>query len=109
MEPGSIVRVPMADFVRGHCQAFHRGCPSTVFGTLATARGVSPCTAAAATSPPAGAKSTKTRPGNPDLKAALGTAALSIANSHGTYLAAKYRRIAARGPIKPSSRSSTPS
>ncbi len=46
-------------------------------------------------------KSTKTRPGNPYLKAALGTAALSIANSHGTYLAAKYRRIAARrGPMK---------
>jgi len=46
-------------------------------------------------------KSTKTRPGNPYLKAALGTPALSIANSHGTYLAAKYRRIAARrGPMK---------
>jgi transposase len=46
-------------------------------------------------------KSTKTRPGNPYLKAALGTAALSIANSHGTYLATKYRRIAARrGPMK---------
>jgi transposase len=46
-------------------------------------------------------KSTKTRPGNPYLKAALGTAALSIANSRGTYLSAKYRRIAARrGPMK---------
>src|SRR5215212_1893316 len=46
-------------------------------------------------------KSTKTRPGNPYLKAALGTAALSIANSHGTYLATKYRRTAARrGPMK---------
>ena len=46
-------------------------------------------------------KSTATRPGNPYLKAALGAAALSIANSHGTYLAAKYRRIAARrGPKK---------
>jgi transposase len=46
-------------------------------------------------------KSTATRPGNPYLKAALGTAALSIANTHGTYLAAKYRRIAARrGPKK---------
>ena len=46
-------------------------------------------------------KSTTTRPGNPYLKAALGAAALSIANSHGTYLAAKYRRIAARrGPKK---------
>jgi transposase len=46
-------------------------------------------------------KSTATRPGNPYLKVALGAAALSIANSHGTYLAAKYRRIAAhRGPKK---------
>ena len=46
-------------------------------------------------------KSTATRPGNPYLKAALGAAALSITNSHGTYLAAKYRRIAAhRGPKK---------
>jgi len=41
-------------------------------------------------------KSTQTRPGNPYLKAALGTAALSIAASHGTFLAAKYRRLAAR-------------
>ncbi|HEX7397706.1 MAG TPA: IS110 family transposase [Propionibacteriaceae bacterium] len=41
-------------------------------------------------------KSTRTRPGNPYLKAALGTAALSIAASHGTFLAAKYRRLAAR-------------
>jgi transposase len=40
-------------------------------------------------------------PGNPYLKAALGAAALSIANTHGTYLATKYRRIAARrGPKK---------
>ena len=46
-------------------------------------------------------KSTATRLGNPYLKAALGAAALSIANTRGTYLAAKYRRIAARrGPKK---------
>jgi transposase len=46
-------------------------------------------------------KSTATRPGNSYLKAALGAAALSVAHSHGTYLAAKYRRIAARrGPKK---------
>ena len=46
-------------------------------------------------------KSTKTRPGNPYLKGALGIAAMSAARSHDTYLAAKYRRIAARrGPIK---------
>lgn len=41
-------------------------------------------------------KSTRTRPGNRYLKAALGTAALSIANSKGTYLSVKYRRLVAR-------------
>ena len=46
-------------------------------------------------------KSTKTRPGNPYLKAALGVAAMSLAQSKNTYLAAKYRRIAGRrGPMK---------
>ncbi|MGH9054985.1 MAG: IS110 family transposase [Acidimicrobiales bacterium] len=46
-------------------------------------------------------KSTHTRPGNPHLKGALGAAAMSAAHSRGTYLAAKYRRIASRrGPIK---------
>ena len=46
-------------------------------------------------------KSTKTRPGNPYLKGALGIAAMSAARSKDTYLAAKYRRIASRrGPIK---------
>jgi transposase len=46
-------------------------------------------------------KSTKTRPGNPYLKAALGTAALAITHTHSSYLSAKYRRLAARrGPMK---------
>ena len=46
-------------------------------------------------------KSTHTRSGNPYLKGALGTAALSASRSKDTYLAAKYRRIASRrGPIK---------
>ncbi|MGH7745133.1 MAG: IS110 family transposase [Acidimicrobiales bacterium] len=46
-------------------------------------------------------KSTHTRPGNPYLKGALGVAAMSAAHSHGTYLAAKYRRIATRrAPVK---------
>ena len=46
-------------------------------------------------------KSTTTRPGNPYLKGVLGIAAMSAARSHDTYLAAKYRRIAARwDPIK---------
>jgi transposase len=45
-------------------------------------------------------KSTRTRPGNPYLKGALGAAALSVARSKNTYFAAKFRRIAARrGPV----------
>lgn len=46
-------------------------------------------------------KSAHTRPGDKYLKAALGIAALSASRSKDTYLAARYRRIAARrGPIK---------
>ena len=46
-------------------------------------------------------KSRHTRPGNPYLQGALGTSAMSISHTHGTYLAAKYRRIASRrGPLK---------
>ncbi|GAA1817288.1 IS110 family transposase [Agromyces neolithicus] len=46
-------------------------------------------------------KSAHTRPGDKYLKAALGVAALSVSRSKGTYLAARYRRIAARrGPMK---------
>ena len=46
-------------------------------------------------------KSTRTRPGNPYLKGALGIAALAAARSHHTYFSVKYRRIASRrGPIK---------
>ena len=46
-------------------------------------------------------KWTKTRTGNPYLKAALGTAAMSAGRNKDTYLAVKYRRIAARrGPVK---------
>ncbi|HYO17895.1 MAG TPA: IS110 family transposase [Dermatophilaceae bacterium] len=46
-------------------------------------------------------KSTKTRPGNPYLKGALGVAAMSTAGTKNTYLGVKYSRIAARrGPLK---------
>ncbi|MGH3710398.1 MAG: transposase, partial [Pseudonocardiaceae bacterium] len=46
-------------------------------------------------------KSTRTRPGNPYLKGALGVAAMSAARSKDTYLSAKYQRIASRrGPLK---------
>lgn len=46
-------------------------------------------------------KSSQTRPGNPFLQGALGAAAMSCAQHPGTYLNAKYRRIAARrGPLK---------
>lgn len=46
-------------------------------------------------------KSRRTRPGNPYLQGALGTAAMSISHTRDTCLAAKYRRIAARrGPLR---------
>jgi transposase len=46
-------------------------------------------------------KSTKTRRGNRYAKTALGTAALAASRTKGTYLSAKYKRIAARrGPMK---------
>jgi transposase len=46
-------------------------------------------------------KSTRTRPGNPYLQGALGTAAMNCAQHPGTYLGARYRRIASRrGPQK---------
>lgn len=46
-------------------------------------------------------KSTKTRPGNNQLKAALGIAALSASQQKNTYFAVKYRRIAShRGQVK---------
>src|SRR3954465_3736779 len=46
-------------------------------------------------------KSSKTRPGNPYLQGALGTAAMACAQNPTTYLGARYRRIATRrGPQK---------
>jgi len=46
-------------------------------------------------------KSTKTRPGNPYLQGALGTAAMACAQNPSSYLGARYRRIASRrGPQK---------
>jgi len=41
-------------------------------------------------------KSTRTRPGNPYLKQALGIAAMSAARTNGSYLQAFFKRIAAR-------------
>ena len=46
-------------------------------------------------------KSSRTRPGNPYLQGALGTAAMACAQNPHTYLGARYRRIASRrGPQK---------
>ena len=46
-------------------------------------------------------KSTKTRPGNPYLKGALGVSAMSAARSKNTSFSAKYQRIRARrGPMR---------
>jgi transposase len=42
-------------------------------------------------------KSTRARPGDRHLKGALGMAAATVARSKGTFLHAKYKRIAARG------------
>lgn len=76
------------------------GADMTVFptaGHLASWAGVSPGSNESA----GRVKSTKTMPGNKHLKAALGTAALSASRSKNSYLAVKYRRIAARrGNIK---------
>jgi transposase len=41
-------------------------------------------------------KNTKVRPGNPYLKGALGIAAMGAARTNGTYLQARYRRLASR-------------
>jgi transposase len=41
-------------------------------------------------------KNTHTRPGNPYLKAVLGTAAMNSARNKDSYLSARYRRLAAR-------------
>lgn len=46
-------------------------------------------------------KSSRTRPGNPYLQGALGASAMSIARTPGTFLNARYKRIATRrGPQK---------
>src|SRR3954453_4682768 len=46
-------------------------------------------------------KSTKTRPGNPYLKGALGVSAMSAARSKNTFFSAKYQRIRTRrGPMR---------
>lgn len=46
-------------------------------------------------------KSRRTRPGNPYLPGVLGSDAMSISHTRDTYLAAKYRRVAARrGPLR---------
>lgn len=46
-------------------------------------------------------KSSQTRPGNTYLKAGLGIAAMAAARSNGTYLQARYKRLAARrGPMR---------
>ncbi|MFX1759935.1 transposase [Rhodococcus sp. As11] len=45
-------------------------------------------------------KSIKTWPGNRHLEGALGTAALAVSRSKGTFFSAEYKRLAARrGPI----------
>jgi hypothetical protein len=63
---------------------------------------LSPPTVMAAANESAGrVKSTKTRPGSPYLKGALGISAMSAAWSKNTFFAAKYQRIKSRrGPMR---------
>ncbi|MDT5367529.1 MAG: hypothetical protein QOC62_1960 [Mycobacterium sp.] len=72
----------------------------TVFpsaGHLASWAGVSPGSNESA----GRIKSTKTRPGNPYLKGALGVSAMSAARSKNSFFSAKYQRIASRrGPMR---------
>jgi transposase len=66
-------------------------------GHLASWAGVSP----GSTESAGRIKSTKTRPGNPYLKGALGVSAMSSARSKNTFFSATYQRIRARrGPMR---------
>jgi transposase len=66
-------------------------------GHLASWAGVSPGSNESA----GRVKSTKTRPGNPYLKGALGVSAMSAARSKNTFFSAKYQRIKSRcGPMR---------
>lgn len=66
-------------------------------GHLASWAGVSPGSNESA----GRVKSTKTRPGNRYLKAALGVSAMSAARSKNSFFSAKYRRITSRrGPMR---------
>ncbi|MGH3958045.1 IS110 family transposase [Mycobacterium sp.] len=66
-------------------------------GQLASWAGVSPGSNESA----GRVKSTKTRPGNPYLKGALGVSAMSAARSKNSFFAAKYQRIRSRrGPMR---------
>lgn len=66
-------------------------------GQLAAWAGVSPGSNESA----GRVKSTKTRPGNPYLKGALGVSAMSAARSKNSFFAAKYQRIRSRrGPMR---------
>jgi transposase len=66
-------------------------------GHLASWAGVSPGSNESA----GRVKSTKTRPGNPYLKGALGVSAMSAARSKNSFFSAKYQRIRSRrGPMR---------
>jgi transposase len=95
-----LATIPGVSFKVAEVIIAETGADMTVFetpGRLASWTGVCPGSNESA----GRIKSAHILPGNKYLKAALGTAALSASRSKNTYLAAKYRRIAARrGPMK---------
>ena len=80
----------VADVITAETGADMSRCPTA--GHLASWAGVCPGHHESA----GRVKSTRTRPGNPYLKGALGTAAMAAGRSKDTYLGARYRRLSAR-------------
>lgn len=95
-----LMRVPGISRITAEVFIAETGADMSVFptaGHLASWCGLSPGSNESA----GRVKSTKTRPGNPYLKGALGIAALSVIRRKETYFWAKYRRITVRrGPMR---------
>lgn len=96
----ALVNIPGVSTLVADVIIAETGADMTVFpdaGHLASWAGVCP----SANESAGRIKSSKTTPGNKYLKAALGIAALAASHQRRSYLAVKYRRIAARrGPVQ---------